>query len=411
MFINLLDSVLHWEKRASCHGRRRCRIIPADSGCPYPGHVYEVKKWIPEKHSLELWAQKMESSKNQMVSRRRFKQMGHGSHIVSLLKPTISLTFTYFFSSPSCIIFLILVTFVLASAIAERKRDIAPTNLGALWREGLGAFGDHEMIEHKKVPLTATQSFYFSVVAANSFQLVFSFFYYMYNGLLTSMSVASELSRHGSTRKPLRVSAPIGMQQSSHFLSLPYRFGVPLTISSGLMHWFISQSIFFVRTVAYYPDGTEDPPKNTSRVGFSLVGIVFAFSLVIAMLVALGVLALVKKYPDAMPLMSTNRAAISAACHPPTHDTDSHLLPVQWGVISSNDSIIGKCSFTTSRDVQAPVPGFLYSWWFFFLGGGSSFFCCCCLKTQQNKIYKIFCIPHFLNFPLFIWIAQKHPGL
>lgn len=241
---------------------------------------------------------------------------------------------------------------------------MAPTDFGSLWREGLGELGDdHELIAHRQFLLTATQSFYLSVVAANLFQLVFSCFYFMYNGLLTSMSVGSELSRYGAARKPLRVSAPIGMQRSSHFLSLPYRFGVPLSICSGLMHWFISQSAFFVRTVAYNSDGTKDPPNDTSGVGFSPIGIIFAFSLAVTMLLALGVVAFVKKYPDTIPLMSTNSAAISAACHPPADDIDAYLLPVQWGVISpAGDGMIGECSFTTSKDVQAPVPGSLYSW-------------------------------------------------
>lgn len=290
--------------------------------------------------------------------------MGHGSHIVSFVEPydpvNIYLFFSFLFSL-SCITVLIFVTFFLGSAISERKRDMAPTDLGALWREGLGALGDHELIAHRKITLTATASLYLSVMAANLFQLVFSFFYFMYNGLLTSISVASELSRHGSARKALRVSAPIGMQRSSHFLSLPYRFSLPLTVCFGLMHWFISQSVFFVRTVAYNPDGTKDPPSDTSRVGFSPIGIILAFSLTIAMLLALGVVAFVNKFPDTIPLMSTNSAAISAACHPPADDIDAYLLPVQWGVISSDDSIIGKCSFTTSRDVQAPVSGSLYS--------------------------------------------------
>lgn len=302
-----------------------------------------------------------------MVSCGRSEEMGHGSHIVSVLNPTESLNIylIFFPTHLSCIIVLIFVTFFLAAAIAERKRDLAPTDLGSLWREGLGELGDdHELITPKRMSLTATQSFYLSVEAANLFQLVFSFFYFMYNGLLTSTSVASELSRYGSARKALRVSAPIGMQRSSHFLSLPYRLGVtlPISICSGLMYWFISQSIFFVRTVAYKPDGTEDPPNDTSRVGFSPIGIIFAFALAITMLFALGVVAIVSKYPDTIPLMSTNSAAISAACHPPADDIDAYLLPVQWGVISSEDSMIGECSFTTSKDVQAPVPGSLYSW-------------------------------------------------
>lgn len=156
----------------------------------------------------------MGSSKAQIVLCCRSEEVGHGSHIVSVLNPTdsINIYLIFFPAHLSYIIILIFVTFFLAAAIAERKRNLAPTNLGSLWRQGLGELGnDHELITPRRVSLTATQSFYLSVVATNLFQLVFSFFYFIYNGLLTSMSVASELSRYGLARRALRVSAPIGM--------------------------------------------------------------------------------------------------------------------------------------------------------------------------------------------------------
>src|SRR4051812_28970877 len=68
--------------------------------------------------------------------------------------------------------------------------------------------------------------------------------------------------------------------------------------------------------------------------------------------------------PRGMSLASTCSAAISAACHRPPEDDEAHLLPVQWGVIpntlESNELRSRHCTFTTPRDVQAPVDGQLY---------------------------------------------------
>ena len=57
-----------------------------------------------------------------------------------------------------------------------------------------------------------------------------------------------------------------------------------------------------------------------------------------------------------MPLVSTCSAAISAACHASSEDTEAHLLPVQWGIIECEAGQPARCSFTTLRTVRAPVP-------------------------------------------------------
>ena len=63
-----------------------------------------------------------------------------------------------------------------------------------------------------------------------------------------------------------------------------------------------------------------------------------------------------------MPVASTCSATISAACHPPLpEDEEAYMFPVQWGVVSQDAEDVGHCSFTTARDVAAPVVGRLYS--------------------------------------------------
>ena len=58
-----------------------------------------------------------------------------------------------------------------------------------------------------------------------------------------------------------------------------------------------------------------------------------------------------------MPHVLTCSAAISAACHSPPEDTEAHLLPVQWGIISGEGEVPARCSFTTLRIVRAPGLG------------------------------------------------------
>jgi hypothetical protein len=61
--------------------------------------------------------------------------------------------------------------------------------------------------------------------------------------------------------------------------------------------------------------------------------------------------------PKGMPLASTCSAAISAACHPPAADTEAHLLPVQWGIITPEVTEPQRCAFTTFRWVRVPDEG------------------------------------------------------
>lgn len=75
-------------------------------------------------------------------------------------------------------------------------------------------------------------------------------------------------------RKPLRVSEPVGIQRSSYFISLPLRYGIPLTASSTLLHWLISQSLFLARITAMKPDGSTDLTNSFSTCGYSPMAII-----------------------------------------------------------------------------------------------------------------------------------------
>lgn len=67
-------------------------------------------------------------------------------------------------------------------------------------------------------------------------------------------------------KKPLRVTAPQGQQRSTYYLHLPYRYSVPLIVTSALLHWLVSQSIFLVRIDEYKNSSLT---STSSQVGFS----------------------------------------------------------------------------------------------------------------------------------------------
>jgi hypothetical protein len=94
--------------------------------------------------------------------------------------------------------------------------------------------------------LPLAKKFYIFVMFANIWQLVFSMIYFQYNGVLTAMLVSREWT-HYKNYKSLRLTSPEATtQRTSYFISMPWRFGVPLLAMSATLHWLLSQSIFIV---------------------------------------------------------------------------------------------------------------------------------------------------------------------
>jgi hypothetical protein len=78
-------------------------------------------------------------------------------------------------------------------------------------------------------------------------QVICSLVHFSYNYLLTIMLLSHEWTRYYLTKKPLRVSNPVGKQRSTYFLSLPYRYGIPFIVASSTLRYLISQSLFLAR--------------------------------------------------------------------------------------------------------------------------------------------------------------------
>lgn len=107
---------------------------------------------------------------------------------------------------------------------------------GMIMSLGLGAINPATFISWP-LPSSGAAGIILNVLVANSPQVVLSFLYFAYNGIFTCMSLASEWSRYFIHRKGLRVSEiPRGAQRSTYFLQLPYRFAIPLMITSGTLH-------------------------------------------------------------------------------------------------------------------------------------------------------------------------------
>ena len=120
-----------------------------------------------------------------------------------------------------------------------------------------------------------------------------------------------------SVCKGLRVSRPKGEQRSTFYLQLPLRYGLPLVVASSLLHWLVSQSLFFVRILIFPSEGgTYEEATSVTSCGYSPIAIFFVILTGCTMLVGMLILGW-KRYPLGMPLAGSCSAIISAACHPP----------------------------------------------------------------------------------------------
>ncbi|KAI9375881.1 hypothetical protein BJX61DRAFT_539336 [Aspergillus egyptiacus] len=169
------------------------------------------------------------------------------------------------------------------------------------------------------------------MLLANTPQLLVSFNYFMYNALLTSMLLAAECDGYSKERKPLRVSWPQGAQRSTYYLSLPYRYSIPLLAASAFLHWLVSQSLFFVEIIPYDIQGAPVDHHKMMTCGYSPQAIIYAMILG-GVLIAAALILGSRRFKSSIPLMLHCSAAISAACHPCTEGNHA-LMPVQWGEI------------------------------------------------------------------------------
>ena len=252
------------------------------------------------------------------------------------------------------------------SLVSLSTRNISRRVL-SLWNLGFGALTPFTFISIG-LPRDDPAGLISNVLVANLPQFVLSVLYIFYNGMMSSFLVQREFSRMKSVRKPLRVSEPDGIQRGSYFISLPLRYGIPLYVTSAIMHWLISQSLFLARITAFFPNGDVDIRSSFSTCGYSPIALFISewesapelsrrlltplSAILVGICLVLGLVGLgYRKYDTEMPLVASNSRAISAACHVLPEDKESgYMLPVQWGVVKV-DKRVGHCAFTTAWDV------------------------------------------------------------
>ena len=241
-----------------------------------------------------------------------------------------------------------------------------------LWNLGFGAITTESLanvIDFKKV--SKERALLSNILIANSPQPILSFLFLTYNSLYTCMLLAQEWFDYAYERKSLRVTDPVGKQRSTYRLQIPYKYGIPLIVLSGAIHWLVSQSIFLVQVNFYSEEDVLEDGKSLTTLGYSNIAIIFTV-LLGSITLLLGAIMGYRRFEGRMPLAASCSAAVSAACHQPTADVDPAELPLMWGVaeagpdgditsgVTSDDEYSGHCSFT-SLPVLPPQEGQMYA--------------------------------------------------
>jgi hypothetical protein len=219
------------------------------------------------------------------------------------------------------------------------------------------------------------------IIVTNSPQVLLSMTYFSCNSFSSAQCAAEEWATYATTRKSLRVTWPRGKQRSTYWLSLPYRYSVPLISLFLLLHFLLSQTIFIGRSQYFDSIGNTIARGDnglTSAVYFSQQYSYITF--------ATGFLLIVYQFASSrrslnnrMPYHKNSSALISAMCHM----NDPYNLgkqysedelweiaggPLTWGVtrepIESDGTegsmdIPGHCSFSPDM-VASPVRGKRY---------------------------------------------------
>ena len=171
------------------------------------------------------------------------------------------------------------------------------------------------------------------------------------------MSFSKEWNDFAHHRRPLRVTSPRGSQRSTYFLSLPFRYVIPILIISVTTHWILSQSLFLVAIDVFDENGNLDTSSSILTCGFSCIALIFLIGIGWLIFIS-GIVSGLRRYKGGIPLVGSCSAAISAACHPLADEGDVALVPVKWGVVGI-DNGVGHCAFS-GRYVSPPIPSRLY---------------------------------------------------
>ncbi|KAE8152089.1 hypothetical protein BDV25DRAFT_128292 [Aspergillus avenaceus] len=241
-----------------------------------------------------------------------------------------------------CILLIMVTAYLLSLGIHGVKDTGDSTSLSNLWTLGFGSATSSTLIN---LCFDTCPGLIPIVLLANTPQIIISAVYFLYNNIPTKMLLAAEYTDY----------APHGLQRSTYYLSLPYRYSIPLMAVSAILHWIVSQSLFFVQIIPYDIHGNAVPEDRLLGCGYSPIAIF--------------------RLRARMPLAVSCSVATSAACHPLVYGEHA-LNPVMWGEVvvggdkdglggetvdddKVEDRECGHCSFT-SGEVVAPRDDRLY---------------------------------------------------
>lgn len=92
--------------------------------------------------------------------------------------------------------------------------------------------------------IAAQLGFVGSLLLANVPQQVLALCYFAYSSLVTRLCAEKEWNSYAVSHRPLRVSDPAEGQVATYRLQLPYRYSLPLFVTSTMLHWLVSNTIY-----------------------------------------------------------------------------------------------------------------------------------------------------------------------
>jgi len=241
----------------------------------------------------------------------------------------------------------------ITSAEARFEYSKPPTSIQGLWDMGFGTLNVNALLQ---LPGSSSEGgIIHKSLLVNAPQLVLSLCYFNYNQVWTHMLGAREWAQFGRKRQTLRVSQPQGLQRSKYFLTIPYRFAIPLQTTSVLLHWLLSQSFFLARLNVYSGEPfVNTAPSTINTIGYSLIALMSLILLWGILLITVWATGIFTKLKSPMPIVNGMSLAIAAACHAPASEMDTSLRPLMWGVVDlQEEDGMKHCSFS-AEEVYSP---------------------------------------------------------
>lgn len=236
--------------------------------------------------------------------------------------------------------------------------NLNPANIRNALAIPIGTVEAQNLVLGARIGSLGASAVLITALIANSPQALLSFLYMVYNSIFTLMYIGEDWDMYGAytattrhklqiaakkqTHRFLRVSNPRGTQKPTHFLNLPYRYAIPLICISGLLHWFMSQTLYLANISVVNRDDTIPNTDEITTVAYAPIGM-------IGLLVLSGVMVIVlvsnslRYFGGQMPIVGSNSAAISAACHVQMSERRRRelvLRKIAWGEVPTDGSNI-----------------------------------------------------------------------